>query len=175
MDKDGVVFGSIFIQTGQGIAGFAGHGNGRDIVHFFGDLIITDETFEMENDRGLKRTFTINWDERLLQGRGIKGFFSNYTATHLWIGQTEAQHIKVAEHEQPSLPGDNHYYNALIAENDKRKNRKGLSETKQQEFSAKTGTIELERDKQLEEIYNKANGEVQISLENAIVYFVPLL
>ncbi|MEN1967826.1 hypothetical protein WMZ97_07050 [Lentibacillus sp. N15] len=69
----------------------------------------------------------------------------------------------------------NHYYAALIAENDKRINRKGLSEEKRQEIISKTETIKLERDKQLHEIYNKANGEVEISLDNAILYFVPLL
>ncbi|MFD2762200.1 hypothetical protein [Lentibacillus juripiscarius] len=69
----------------------------------------------------------------------------------------------------------NHYYDALVTENDKRANRKGLSEAKQQEIHAKTETIKLERDKQLEEIYNKANGELEINLENAILYFVPLL
>lgn len=69
----------------------------------------------------------------------------------------------------------NHYYDALAAENDKRANRKGLSEDKQKEIFAKTETVKLERDKQLQEIYNKANGEVEISLDNAILYFVPLL
>ncbi|TFJ94130.1 hypothetical protein [Lentibacillus salicampi] len=69
----------------------------------------------------------------------------------------------------------NHYYDALVAENDKRANRKGQSEAKREEIRAKTETIKLERDKQLEEIYNKANGTVEVSLENAIIYFVPLL
>lgn len=69
----------------------------------------------------------------------------------------------------------NHYYDALIAENDKRANRKGLSEEKQQEIYNKIETTKLERDKQLNEIYNKANGEMKINLENAILYFIPLL
>ncbi|WP_010531894.1 hypothetical protein [Lentibacillus jeotgali] len=69
----------------------------------------------------------------------------------------------------------NHYYNALLAENDKRAKRKGLSEAKQQEILAKKDTIKLERDKQLNEIYKKANGEIEINLENAILYFIPLL
>ncbi|QKY70157.1 hypothetical protein [Lentibacillus sp. CBA3610] len=56
-----------------------------------------------------------------------------------------------------------------------RANRKGITEEKQKEISDKTETIKLERDKQLQEIHNKANGETEINLENAIIYFVPLL
>ncbi|MGM8365277.1 hypothetical protein ACLIBG_07310 [Virgibacillus sp. W0181] len=69
----------------------------------------------------------------------------------------------------------NNYYDALLGENAKRANRKGLSEDKQKEIYAKAKTIKLERDKQLKEIYNKANGELEINLHHAILYFVPLL
>ncbi|WP_255259585.1 DEAD/DEAH box helicase [Lentibacillus sp. CBA3610] len=75
---------------------------------FFKDLNITDETFEMENDRGLKRKFTINWDEQLLQGRGIKGFFAKYDAAHLWIGLSDGGQIKITAHEKPEAPGELH-------------------------------------------------------------------
>lgn len=67
------------------------------------------------------------------------------------------------------------YYDALVAENDKRATRKGLSDEKQTEILQKSETIKLERDKQLQEIYNKAKGEVEISLDHAILYFIPLL
>lgn len=67
------------------------------------------------------------------------------------------------------------YYAALVAENDKRANRKGLSEEKRAEILQKSEAIKLERDKQLQEIDNKAKGEVEISLDHAILYFVPLL
>lgn len=100
--------------------------------------------------------------------------------------QEATTHVKEKSEQQKNAQFDerqiakdidriNNYYDALVAENDKRANRKGLSEAKQQEIYAKTETIKLERDKQLEEIYNKANGEMEINLENAILYFVPLL
>ncbi|WP_245183500.1 DEAD/DEAH box helicase [Lentibacillus salicampi] len=76
---------------------------------FFRQMNISDETFEMENDRGLKRKFTINWDERLLQGRGIKGFFANYHADYLWIGVTKKDQIKVASQED--IPTVNELHN----------------------------------------------------------------
>lgn len=69
----------------------------------------------------------------------------------------------------------NNYYDALLAENTKRANRKGLSEEKQNEIHQKSKTIELEWNKQLKEIYNKANGELEISLHHAVLYFVPLM
>ncbi|MFD1361910.1 hypothetical protein [Lentibacillus salinarum] len=100
--------------------------------------------------------------------------------------QEATAHIKEKSEQQKNAQVDerqiakdidriNNYYDALVAENNKRANRKGLSETKQQEIYDKTETIKLERDKQLQEIYNKANGEREINLENAILYFVPLL
>lgn len=67
------------------------------------------------------------------------------------------------------------YYAALVAENDKRANRKGLSEEKRAEILQKSEAIKLERDKQLQEIDSKAKGEIEISLDHAILYFVPLL
>lgn len=91
----------------------------------------------------------------------------------------KSEQLKNTQFDERQIAKDidriNNYYNALVTENDKRANRKGLSETKQQEIHAKTETIKIERDKQLEEIYDKANGDIEISLANAILYFVPLL
>ncbi len=67
---------------------------------FFQQMNIAEEKFDMENDRGLRRKFTINWGERLLQGRGIKGFFSSYDSDYLWITLTDDQKIKVAAQEE---------------------------------------------------------------------------
>lgn len=67
------------------------------------------------------------------------------------------------------------YYMELVAENDKRANRKGLSEEKRKEHISKSEAIKLERDKQLQEIRNKYNGQVEINIDNGIVYFIPLL
>lgn len=67
------------------------------------------------------------------------------------------------------------YYTELLAENKKKANRKGLSEEKVNEIAKKSETIELERDKQLQEIYNKYNGDVEINIDNGILYYIPLL
>lgn len=65
------------------------------LIHFFKKTDISDQVFEMENDQGLRRKFSINWDERLLQGRGIKGFFARYSSEFLTIEYTEDERIKV--------------------------------------------------------------------------------
>ncbi len=67
------------------------------------------------------------------------------------------------------------YYTDLLQENEKRANRKGLSDEKKQEIKAKSVAIELERDKQLQEIYDKYNGEIEITLDSGILYLIPLL
>lgn len=67
------------------------------------------------------------------------------------------------------------YYTELLKENEKRAGRAGLSDEKKKEITAKSAAIELERDKQLQEIYNKYNGQAEISLDNGILYFIPLL
>jgi len=67
------------------------------------------------------------------------------------------------------------YYSELLVENEKRSNRKGLSEDKVKEIKTKSEAIKLERDKQLQEIYNKYNGQIELNLENGILYFIPIL
>ncbi|XJZ27760.1 hypothetical protein ACF5W4_02610 [Bacillota bacterium Lsc_1132] len=67
------------------------------------------------------------------------------------------------------------YYMDLLAENEKRAKRAGLSEEKQKELKAKSAAIELERDKQLQDIYNKYHEQMEISLDNGILYLIPLL
>ena len=66
------------------------------LIRFFKELDIANQGFEMENDQGLIRKFSINWDEGLLQGRGIKGFFARYTTEFLTIQYTEEKKIKVS-------------------------------------------------------------------------------
>ncbi len=75
---------------------------------FFQNMNLSEDKFEMENDKGMKRKFTINWEERLLQGRGIKGFFSSYDAAYLWIRQTEDGQIQVAAQEEAASGNNLH-------------------------------------------------------------------
>ncbi|MFD1037314.1 hypothetical protein ACFQ3N_02595 [Virgibacillus byunsanensis] len=67
------------------------------------------------------------------------------------------------------------YYKELLAENKKRVSRKGLSDDKKKELATKSETITLERDKQLQEIYNKYNAQIEMNIDNGILYFIPLL
>ncbi|WP_078429199.1 hypothetical protein [Alkalihalobacterium alkalinitrilicum] len=67
------------------------------------------------------------------------------------------------------------YYTELLNENEKRASRKGLSDEKKKEITTKSAAIELEKDKQLQEIHNKYNVQTEINLDNGILYFIPLL
>ncbi|MFZ3578034.1 DEAD/DEAH box helicase [Virgibacillus sp. DJP39] len=83
------------------------------LVHFFTEIDIAEETFTMENDQGLRRKFSIDWQDNLLQGRGIKGFFAPYSAGFLSIF-LEDRIIKVAAQHQvsaDSFQGDLHNRN----------------------------------------------------------------
>ncbi|XJZ27759.1 DEAD/DEAH box helicase [Bacillota bacterium Lsc_1132] len=65
------------------------------LIQFFKQLDIADQSFEMENDKGVRRKFSINWHELILQGRGIKGFFAPYSSEFLVIESTDDSMIKV--------------------------------------------------------------------------------
>ncbi len=66
------------------------------------------------------------------------------------------------------------YYTELQNKNDKRAKRMGISEEKRAEIEAKSTAIKLEKEKQLQEIYNKCNGQIEVNLDNGILYFIPL-
>lgn len=80
------------------------------LIHFFKQLNITEESFEMVNSKGVSRKFTIDWEENLLQGRGIKGFFDPYAASYLLINSTEDHKIKVTAQGQAA---DDNFDNEL--------------------------------------------------------------
>ncbi|WP_018665477.1 YqhG family protein [Heyndrickxia acidiproducens] len=67
------------------------------------------------------------------------------------------------------------YYRELLAENNKKAKRKGLSLEKKNEISDRSRAIELEKDKQLQEMIQKYNGKVEITLDHGLLYFIPLL
>ncbi|MFD2618615.1 DEAD/DEAH box helicase [Terrilactibacillus laevilacticus] len=82
------------------------------LIHFFKQMDIADDVFEMENDKGLRRKFSINWEEELLQGRGIKGFFAHYSSEWLTIEFTEDKGITVVAPDiPPSEPLVSEYHN----------------------------------------------------------------
>ena len=67
------------------------------LSHFLQELMgDSAQTFEMVNDQGLRRKFTVNWAEHLLQGRGIKGFFAPYNANYLFIESDSQGDIRVS-------------------------------------------------------------------------------
>jgi hypothetical protein len=67
------------------------------------------------------------------------------------------------------------YYKELLSENERKATRKGITEEKAREISAKTKAIELEMDKQIQEIRKKYHGRIEIVLDHGIMYFVPML
>lgn len=67
------------------------------------------------------------------------------------------------------------YYQDLLDEQLKKASRKGISENKKNELLDKAKAIEVEREKQIRETMNKYKGSVNISLDNGILYIIPLL
>jgi hypothetical protein len=67
------------------------------LAHFLQDVVKDSSgRFEMVNDRGVSRKFTVDWEENTLHGRGIKGFFSPYHASYLLIEKTNDREIMVS-------------------------------------------------------------------------------
>ena len=91
----------------------------------------------------------------------------------------EAEREKNSESKSAAYKNDvlriKNYYMDLLIENEKRGRRSGLSKKKQDEIKAKSRAIELERDKQLKDIYNKYHEQIEIKLDNGILYLIPLL
>ncbi|MFT8873016.1 MAG: SNF2-related protein [Sporolactobacillus sp.] len=51
-----------------------------------------DESFDMVNDRGVRRKFTVDWSDGTLHSRGIKRFFAPYEeADYLFIERAEGE------------------------------------------------------------------------------------
>lgn len=67
------------------------------LAHFLQDVKKDSSgRFEMVNDRGISRKFTVDWEGNTLHGRGIKGFFSPYHASYLLIEKTNDGEIMVS-------------------------------------------------------------------------------
>ncbi|SDI74655.1 DEAD/DEAH box helicase [Natribacillus halophilus] len=61
-----------------------------------------ENTFEFVNgDQSLVRTFTVNWEEQAIQGRGIKGFFNPYDNEYLLIDENDEGQIKITPAPKP--------------------------------------------------------------------------
>jgi hypothetical protein len=67
------------------------------------------------------------------------------------------------------------YYNELITENRKKKHRKGITAEKIKELDSKEETLFLEKQRQLKEMEEKYTVKTDIALDNAAIYFVPLI
>lgn len=66
------------------------------LIHFFETGPESDgDTCAFINDQGLVRKFKINLQERMLQGRGIKGFFGPYEQPCLLIGRRSDGMIEI--------------------------------------------------------------------------------
>lgn len=104
--------------------------------------------------------------------------FGGFQSAYSWI-ETYAQEKRQQRRQDQQLEKDmerlNTYYTELIEENEKRAARKGLSDEKRAEIHDRTKTIELEKEKQLQEIQNKYEVNIEIELDHGILYFVPML
>ncbi|WP_235801560.1 DEAD/DEAH box helicase [Heyndrickxia acidiproducens] len=76
------------------------------LMHFFHQIEDLPDTFSMVNDASVSRKFSISWEERLLKGRGIKGFFALYDADYLFIERLDDGVIKVSSPPHSKLDGN---------------------------------------------------------------------
>lgn len=93
--------------------------------------------------------------------------------------QQQGEEEKNARLEDQALQKDidriEEYYAELMEENKKRASRKGITEEKKKDIEAKTNAIAVERDKQLLDIKNKYDVQIEPALEHAILYCIPML
>lgn len=87
------------------------------LIQFFQNVEALPDTFEMVNDMNVTRKFTINWEDRTLRGRGIKGFFAPYNAQYLFIEKTANGLIRVSSpaNTKPQ-PGE---YETMLVNNER--------------------------------------------------------
>ncbi|MBD2846930.1 hypothetical protein IDH44_17165 [Paenibacillus sp. IB182496] len=67
------------------------------------------------------------------------------------------------------------YYRQMAQETEKRMQRKGLSEEKRNELADKLVSIEAEAEKQKQDIRDKLTVRIEVELDYAQVYFVPII
>jgi len=67
------------------------------------------------------------------------------------------------------------YYDELIVENEKLKLRKNVTAERVNDLSEKSNALYLEKDKQIHEIEEKYTIKTDVSLDNAIIYYIPLI
>lgn len=70
------------------------------LVQFFQNTA-DNEQIPFIDDTHQSRTLKINWKDRTLEGRGVKGFFSGYDAEYLLIGSTDDGQVKIASPDVP--------------------------------------------------------------------------
>ncbi|MCT4594452.1 MAG: hypothetical protein N4A57_09315 [Anaeromicrobium sp.] len=67
------------------------------------------------------------------------------------------------------------YYNELEKENSKKLERKGITDKRKNELLSKAETLKLERLKQKQEMTNKYRVDIDMTLDNGVMYFIPLI
>lgn len=67
------------------------------------------------------------------------------------------------------------YYEDLLKENNKRMQRKGITEERIQELEGKNHALLLEKERQLNEIIEKYSVVTDIALQNGVIYFIPVI
>jgi SNF2 family DNA or RNA helicase len=72
------------------------------LIRFFEDIGISDEPFEFINEENITRKFKVNWQDKTIQGRGLKGFFKPYQSNYLFIEISNDNKIKVSSFSAPN-------------------------------------------------------------------------
>ncbi|TCO72184.1 hypothetical protein [Marinisporobacter balticus] len=67
------------------------------------------------------------------------------------------------------------YYNELEIENSKKLERKGVTDKRKSELISKAEALKLERLRQKKEMESKYTVDIDIALDNAVIYFIPLI
>ncbi|MDR2649125.1 MAG: hypothetical protein LBB94_05335 [Clostridiales bacterium] len=79
------------------------------------------------------------------------------------------------KHAKQEMERVKYYYQELLEENERRMNRKGVSDERVEELGYKRAALEIERDRQLIEIRENLSPKPQLTLLQGISYHIPLL
>ncbi|MGH4050370.1 MAG: hypothetical protein ACREVX_03315 [Clostridium sp.] len=66
------------------------------------DEIKESENIEFTSEDGESKEFKLNREEKIIEGRGIKGFFEKYEAEYILIEFLSKNKIKIYNCEKPS-------------------------------------------------------------------------
>ena len=105
-------------------------------------------------------------------------FISAYQIAYEYISNKSERDAALRvdpKHAKQETDRIRNYYQELIAENERRLNRKGVTDDRVEELGYKRAALELERDRQLSEIREYLSPKPQLTLLQGLSYHIPLL